>query len=147
MIKLPIFILTWIGFLLFRTVFIVVGLFLIPPMALLYNYTSGMETSKINGRFIRNWKYGFMYPWSNDEDGIIAGSELIGYPAFIRIIYWSAIRNPANNLRFVKGLNCIINPDDVEFECSLLKNIDEMYVAQESLYQYDEDRYRFVSLI
>jgi hypothetical protein len=88
-----------------------------------------------------------MYPWSNDEDGVEAGEELVGYPTWMRIIYWSAIRNPANNLRFVKGLSCRVDPDKVEFDCSGVYNFNGVHtITTNYLYFYDDDLFRFRSL-
>lgn len=146
MSKLPFYIITWLLFLIFRTVVILLGLLLIPPMAIFSRYTTKIQRSMVNQRFIITWKYRFMYPWSNDEDGIVAGDELKNFPNWIRIIYWSAIRNPANNLRFIKGLGCKIEPDKVEFSCSDVKMIDGRQVAVLGLNIFDEDRFRFTSL-
>lgn len=146
MIKLPIFILTWILFLLFRTVFILLGLVIVPILSILNEYTTKIELSRINGRAIVNWKWKLFYIWSNDEDGVIAGSELIGYPAWIRMIYWSAIRNPANNLRFIRGLSCPIIADKVKYNYSEIKLIDDSEPYLINLYMYDRDNYRFITL-
>jgi hypothetical protein len=147
--KLPLFALTWIGFLLLRTVVILLGLIIVPFMAFFYDKTSRLETSKVNGRLIRNWKYKFMYPWSNDEDGIEAGEELIGWPSTFRIIYWSAIRNPANNLRFIRALNLIIEPQNVRFTATKRPNniLGQRFESDiTDLYTYDCDEFRFTSL-
>lgn len=146
MIKLPIFILSWIAFLLFRTLMILLGFVIIVPAAFFYDKLSSLEISRINGRWIRNWKYRFMYPWSNDEDGIEAGEELIGWPRTFRIIYWSAIRNPANNLRFVKGMSCLIEPQNVKYVATKPKMLEGYYLKFLSPEAYDMDQLRFISL-
>lgn len=48
------------------------------------------------------WKGGKLtWLWSNDEDGIFGNGPITRWQAF----YWSAIRNPCNNLRFVRGIS------------------------------------------
>jgi len=39
--------------------------------------------------------------WGNDEDGIFGNGPITRWRAF----YWSALRNPCNNLRFVSGVS------------------------------------------
>lgn len=138
---------SYLAFLILRTVFILLGWVLIPPMAIFWKQTTRIELSSVNGRYIRNWKYDFMYPWSNNEDGIVAGDELVGYPDWIRIIYWSAVRNPANNLRFVKYLTCKIVPDKVQFKLSKVKDINGNVVTNPTLRDYDRDDLTFTTLI
>lgn len=147
MFRLLYFIPIWLLFFLLRSVIIALGLIVIPPLAILHKYTTKTEISVINGRQILNWKYKLFWLWSNQEDGILAGLELIGYPNFIRIIYWSAIRNPANNLRFVPFLNVKIIPYKVKFKLSKMRNLQGNIVKTPSYYDYDRDQYRFVSLI
>lgn len=133
-------------FLILRVIVILLGWIVIPPMALFHKYTTRTETSIINGRPILNFKYRWMFPWNNNEDGVLAGSELIGYPDAIRIIYWTAYRNPANNLRFVPYLSVKLNPKKINFIGSkYVKDIDgNKKIAL--LRDYDKDEYRFFSL-
>lgn len=150
MIRLLYFIPTYLLFLLFRSAMILLGWVLIPPQALLYKVLSKEEISIVNGRKILNWKLGFMYIWSNQEDGIVAGEEFIGWPTWWRIIYWSAIRNPANNLRFLPYISCKIIPSEIEASLSDIKDIDGQVTPKErvtNLRSYDDDRYRFITLI
>lgn len=150
MIKLPLYILTWLGFLLIRSVVIALGLVVVPVATFLGLIKT--QTSKVNGRLILNWSHKLLYPWGNDEDGILAGDELINYPAHIRIFYWSAIRNPANNLRFIKLFNCIIEPHKVNFVGTKLKTLagyqyDHLAdVTKLSTQMYDDDSFRFTTL-
>lgn len=133
-------------FLVLRLVVILLGWLVIPPMALFHKYTTQTETSIINGRTILNFKYKWMFPWNNNEDGVLAGEELIGYPDTIRIIYWTAWRNPANNLRFIKHLSVKINPEKVKFiGTKYVKDIDGVKKIA-LLRDYDKDKYRFFCL-
>jgi hypothetical protein len=136
----------YIGFLLLRTSLIMLGLVLIPPQALLYKIFTKEQLSIINGRVILNWRISLMWLWSNEEDGILAGDEFKGYPNAIRIIYWSAIRNPANNLRFVKFLSCLITPENVDYVGSkYFKTLDNFKIFNSSERLYDQDTFRFWS--
>lgn len=152
MIRLPLFILTWIVFLVIRTIFIFLGLIIVPIASIFHLHTTRVEKSKINGRYIINWKFRLLYPWGNDEDGVEAGDELKGYPVFIRIIYWSAIRNPVNNLRFIKGLYCKLDPSRIKFLATKPNDITGIKVYSygdqrlPNVYIYDDDRFRFISL-
>lgn len=150
MIKLPIFILSWVLYLVLRTVFILLGLVIVPILSVLD--LTKTEVSKVNNRIIYNWKYKLFYIWSNDEDGVIAGEELLGYPRWVRMIYWSAIRNPANNLRFIKGFSCVIEPQNVKFAGTNLKKLNGTkytiypFVTVGALKMYDSDEFRFITL-
>lgn len=149
MIKLPIFILTWLLFFIFNTITIILGWILIPPMALLNKYTTEYITSIINGRTILVWKHKFMYPWSNNEDGLNGGEEYPDKPLWFRIIYWSALRNPSNNLRFFKTLTCQLDPNKIKYIVSnikLLVDTPSFIISASNLTDYDQDYYRFTSL-
>lgn len=51
---------------------------------------------------VTEWRGGKLtWLWSNDEDGIFGNGPITRWQAF----YWSAIRNPANNLRYVRGVS------------------------------------------
>lgn len=146
MIKLPIFILIWILFLIFRTVIILLGLIIVPPLAILNEWTTKYQISRINNRLIINWKWKLFYLWSNDEDGILAGSELLKYPNWVRIIYWTAIRNPANNLRFIKYISCQLQPGKIKYVVSECKKLNGVVWDKPSIFFYDDDAFRFISL-
>lgn len=147
MIRLVYFIPIWLIFLAFRTLIIALGWIVIPPLALFYKFTTKQEISAVNGRGILNWKYKIFWLWSNQEDGILAGEELLGWPNAIRIIYWSALRNPANNLRFIPFLSVKINPNKIKYKVSKLSTTEGHVIEIASLYMYDRDYLRFTTLI
>lgn len=126
-------------FLLFRTIMILIGLIVVPLLSIFYKFTTKSVWATINnaGKEILVWKYKLFWPWSNDEDGVVAGEEFLKMPKWFRMIYWSAIRNPANNLRFVKYLSVKINPKKVKFKAN--KQLP-------SLYDYDVDHLTFTTL-
>ena len=115
MIRLIYFLPILIAMFLLRTLVDILGWIVIPPMALYWKNTTKYKVSIVNGRMILVWKYCFMWPWSNDEDGILAGEEYLDKPEWFRIIYWTAKRNPGNNMRFVKYLSCKIDPSKVRY--------------------------------
>ncbi|MDB6085200.1 MAG: hypothetical protein JWN43_3081 [Gammaproteobacteria bacterium] len=68
------------------------------------------ESRYFPGRQITVWRGGYLsWPWGNEEDGVTgeastqrAATYAARYPNIrIRAFMWSALRNPANNLRFV----------------------------------------------
>lgn len=126
---------------------IILGWILIPPMALFNKYTTKTETSIINGRHILNWKYKFMYIWSNQEDGIMGAEEYKDKSNFIRIVYWSALRNPSNNLRFIPYLSVKIEPTKVKYIGTkpIRQATTITDISMPEIYKYDDDRFTFIS--
>lgn len=78
---------------------ILIGFVLIPISLLFKCYT--VRKSKFFDKDITAWTLPFMYPWGNEEDGILSGEEHKDKSEKFRIFYWTAIRNPVNNLRFL----------------------------------------------
>jgi hypothetical protein len=107
---------TWIAFLILRTILILLGWIIVPIAALCKAYEAydghdGAGNFRIQYRFTWRW----IWLWGNDEDGIADATYKQFDSMFMRIIYWSCLRNPANNLRFVPFLSCKIDPDNVLF--------------------------------
>lgn len=111
MLWIPTFIL--IGFI--NLVCVVLGLIVVPIATLTKSYT---QSTSLWGEPILVWSSPLMLPWQNFEDGIVAGSEYPNKPLWFRIIYWSAIRNPANGLRFISLLAPIPETSKVKFIAS-----------------------------
>ena len=108
-------------FLLLRLAFFVLGLILIP----IATFSKAYKTRKSKifpDKNIWAWTWWFMYPWGNEEDGLVAGLEYIDKPLWFRIIYWTMIRNPANNLRFIPFFSAKIDPTKVDY--ILRKTVD-----------------------
>lgn len=81
----------------FRVVFVVLGLFLIP---IAYIVRKGERFRKP------------FWLWSNDEDGIFGPHWFNqGVKNFKTCYQWSAIRNPANNMRYTRFFS--VHHDDV----------------------------------
>ena len=115
---------------LLRFVFIVAGVFLVPIATFAKAYHK--RKSKYLDREILAWTWGFMWPWDNEEDGIVAGLEYPDKPLWFRIIYWSARRNPANNLRYIKPFSVKIDPKKVKFTLKL-KESDQTITQETAL--------------
>lgn len=100
---------------------IVFGWVLIPIMALLgrYEFRASKYFYINNGEVpkkILAWHDKWMWPWGNEEDGIAAGRQYQDAGAtWKQIIYWSALRNPVNNLRFVPLLSVKIDPEKIGY--------------------------------
>lgn len=146
MIRLPFFILTWLGFFLIRSIFILLGLVLVPVATAFRLYHTIKIFTPFGPRDILAWRYKILWPWGNEEDGLAAGEEFPTMPLWFRIIYWSAIRNPANNLRYVKYLSVQIKPEKVNYIGTQPRMLNGYVTADEHLLRYDMDSYRFATL-
>jgi hypothetical protein len=83
----------------------------LPVCALLaFSHDWRMTVSPISGRSILTWPR-WAWVWSNDEDGIDGSAPFHPeYSAARRAFVWSALRNPCNNLRFVRGVSKVGRP-------------------------------------
>lgn len=70
------------------------------------------------GDIVAHFTWPFMFLWDNVEDGIADDSYADFSSMFGKIVYWSAVRNPVNNLRVTKYLTCKIDPTKVGFHGS-----------------------------
>lgn len=148
MLRLLYFIVMWTVIFIFNTITIIVGWLVVPPLALLNRYTTKKEISIINGREILSWKSRLFFIWGNQEDGLAGAEEFKDKPLWFRIIYWSAYRNPSNNLRFISWLTVKIKPEEVRFKV-FGKILDFNGNEVDLIPQYtilDDDRYRFTTL-
>lgn len=135
--RLSYFIPIWIFVISLRLVFILAGLVLIPLAVLLKAYEN-RESKIFKGKIIPAWKWKFMYPWGNEEDGIVAGLEYLDKPEWFRIIYWSARRNPANNLRFMPFFSCKIDKEKVDYILRKTVQVFPPPITKEYLEQAEE---------
>lgn len=104
----------WILFLTFRVVLILIGLVVIPLAISCAAYE--IRKSYFWDRQILAWRWKWMYVWANEEDGLDnMGRYMPARGLWTRIFMWSAIRNPANNLRFVPWLTCKVDPKRVQW--------------------------------
>jgi len=114
----------WVLFFIFRTYMILIGWVLIPPSAYFRLYNK-RESQAHKGKIITAWTYKFMWPWGNEEDGIYHGLQFKDLSSErLQIVYWSAFRNPANNLRYVKWLGADLSPEKIKYVGSLGSSIE-----------------------
>lgn len=70
------------------------------------------------GRQITAWKPKWAWVYGNEEDGVEGAAwwqaAKAKWPKWLRTYWWSAIRNPVNNDRFVYPLGIIIDPAKIK---------------------------------
>lgn len=122
--RLIYFIPAWIVFTAIQFPLLLLGLILIPLIAKLKRYE--VRKSKVFDKDILSWKDKWMWPWGNEEDSILNGAQYYDAGStFKQIVYWSAVRNPVNNLRYTPILSLKIESDKVEFIGSNVADIKE----------------------
>jgi len=85
----------------------IIGYPLIAVLAMFELWTIDPAYAKFPAPVIFEWRGGKLtWLWSNDEDGIFGNGPITRRQAF----YWSAVRNPCNNLRFVPGVSVVGRP-------------------------------------
>jgi hypothetical protein len=70
-----------------------------------------------------------MYIFGNEEDSIINGKQYFDAGSErAQIVYWSMIRNPVNNLRFIRPFSFLLAPDKVGHigSCTNLDDYDKL---------------------
>jgi len=141
MIRLLWFIPSWFIFMfLIRAPLILMGLVLVPFAAsqkayVPYEGHDGAGTPRIQYR----WTWKWMWLWGNDEDGIADNTYHDITVLFWRIVYWAAIRNPANNLRYAPYLSVKIVPEKVRF----IGN-EDTYLCWQGFYSSFRCKYFFI---
>lgn len=95
---------------------ILLGWILVPVAAACGAYVKTDDNlSKPNDGPIYHFTWRFMHIWDNWEDGIANQNYKKFDSMFMRIVYWSCLRNPTNNMRITPYLSCKINPRKVRF--------------------------------
>lgn len=93
----------WVYYILYQLISLVgtiIGYFLLIPFCIFKSWEIRPGRSSIfPNRIAYQWKYKFLFPWSNEENGIQGG--IIGPMNSLSVYKWSALRNPVNNLRFI----------------------------------------------
>lgn len=104
----------WLLYLLATLPLYLLGFILIP----IATFSGAYETRKSNyyNYDIIAWSWPFMYIYGNEEEGIYSGMGLHDTGAFkSQVIYWTMIRNPINNLRFIRPFSLLIDKDKVKY--------------------------------
>lgn len=111
---------TWFAMSIITAILFIAGLILVPIAAICKAYKmTDLNLSKPNDGPIYHFTWPIMFLWDNWEDGIANQNYKKFKSQFMRIFYWSCIRNPVNNLRIVLYLSCKIKPAKVKFVGSL----------------------------
>lgn len=109
----------WLGYTVLELALQIIGLPLIAVLALCGAYKwrpSKVWPAGYNDRTeVSAWDGGWLtWLWGNEEDGVTGPTwwsfRNIGRPHWQSDFHWSALRNPVNNLRFVPGINPVIDP-------------------------------------
>lgn len=134
---------SWLLMVVLRLILICLG-WVVVPVAVLCRAHKTYVTTSIYGeeREQTSFTWSWMWLWDNNEDGCAAGRQYRDMGSLgLQIIYWSCLRNPVNNLRFVPYLSCDIMPNRVRFIGSFGEWLGETYSAvlhaPESVRQYD----------
>lgn len=113
--------LTFLLYGIIKLVLTILGLILIPIAILFKAYHKRPSLFPENGNILL-FSWPFMHLYNDYEAGITAGIEFPNAPLWWKIFYWTAIRNPANGLRFVSWLNPKPEPYNVKFISSFGTN-------------------------
>lgn len=113
MIFLPLMILVWLLFVIIRVVVAILGAVIIPVAVLFGAYD--VRTSPFYERDLTLFTWPIMAPFQNYEDGIDAGLELPNAPKWLRIIVWSAFRNPTNGFRWTPIVGSKYNQSKLKY--------------------------------
>ena len=125
LLRLSYFSIIWAIYAPIPIVMIVLGWFFVPLAAFFgayYGIYDQLKDQKGEFPIVYHFTWPFMYPWDNDEDGIANQTYWIAPNYFLQIVYWSCVRNPVNNLRFVPYLKLDIDPTKVQF----IGNLDDV---------------------
>lgn len=112
----------WMTFFFLRLVFILLGWVMVPIAAMLgaYHMTDPNIDKPADGP-IYHFKWWIMGPWDNFEDGIANRNYKKFDSMFMRIVYWSCLRNPTGGLRTMPYYTCKIDPKRIGYDTDLLR--------------------------
>jgi hypothetical protein len=114
-LKLPLFIISWILFIALDLSLLLIGWVLVPIAAACRAYEmTDLNVSKPGDGPIYHFTWRFMWLWDNKIDGIANINYKKCSSLFWQILYWYN-RNPVSNLRFVKYLSFKISPEKINF--------------------------------
>lgn len=103
----------WIYYVLYQILsllFTLAGFIILLPLAISKSWYQRPGTSEMfPNRIVWAWKGWWTFPWCNEEDGIAGGLIPTTWSAY----RWSAIRNPANGLRWLPGASATLTSKPV----------------------------------
>lgn len=116
MIRLIYMVPSWILFFFFRLTLMLLGYILVPIACAFKAYEmTDLNVDKPADGPIYHFTWRFMFIWDNWEDGIANRNYKRFSSMAAQILYWSCVRNPANNLRITPYLSCMIDPKQIKF--------------------------------
>lgn len=133
---IPISLITWASFLSIQIPLFLLGHLIIPFLALFKMYY--VRKSHYYNKQIAAFFWPFNYIWGNEEDGVLAGHQYKDYKDDDwQVWYWSAVRNPTNNLRFIPILSCRVDPNLIDWVGSLPESASpKAYDMKTALWYY-----------
>lgn len=138
---------TWILFIILWIPLVLIGHIVIPILLWIglrleakskFKIWPWVHTSSAYNHLYQGFPWLF-YIWANEGDGIYPPEYERRYPQWsqFRLAWtWLAVRNPVNNLRFVPGFSCKIDPKRVRFVGSLRSKNPSLYDAKNIAYWY-----------
>lgn len=104
------------------SILVVIGVPVVTALALAG--ATAMRFSPLFARTLLEWRPGWAWLWGNEEDGVDGlrdndyangpwRERTKSWPRWLRVIAWSAFRNPVGNLRFVHPFGFYIDPKRV----------------------------------
>jgi hypothetical protein len=107
---------SWILFECISIPLMLLGWIVVPVAAICGAYVKTDDNlAKPNDGPIYHFTWKWMYIWDNWEDGIANQNYKKFDSMFMRIVYWSCLRNPTNNLRTVPYISCKIDMEGIGF--------------------------------
>lgn len=127
----------WALYIAVEILFIALGWILIPIAAACRAYEVDPRTQ--HQVFpVYHWRSRFMFVWDNEDDGIVDPGYSNFKSMFMRIVYWSANRNPCDNLKYIPLLCVQIFPQDVRFVGSFGSRTGPFVTGREvDIFNYD----------
>jgi hypothetical protein len=105
-----------INTLFFRTLFIIVGWLVVPIGA---GFKAYKPTIGYNGdgskKTIYLWTWRWLALWESYDDGIANDTYVKFKSMFMKIVYWSCFRNPANGMRTMPFFSVNLDPARIRF--------------------------------
>lgn len=116
----------WLGYTVVSLVLDLIGIVILLPLSLghsaILRYSKVYKAPRADGKpaLVFAWKGSWLtWLWGNEEDGVNGAAwwanRTIGWPLWLRMYVWSALRNPSNNIRFIPVINPVIDPTRIRY--------------------------------
>jgi hypothetical protein len=98
---------------LLKAIFVILSPFLV-GLAIIFNAHIKTKSPYFD-KEVELFTWSIMKPYQNYEDGIDAGLEFPTAPKWVRILYWTVIRNPVNGFRWLPLVSTKIDPSKIKY--------------------------------